>query len=706
MRAFLLIATSLAALPLAPGHGRAEARNPYAVAVIIGNKTYQSHDIPEVKYADRDAEAIKRYVIDVLGYDENNIIYVENATQGNFNTIFGTANAPQGKLARWLRPDNESDVLVYYSGHGVPGLGDGQQYLLPVDADPNTVSQNGFSVQTLYDNLQSLGAHSVTVLLDACFSGASAGGALFTGSVVTRPISAARTGGLTVLTAAQADQIANWDDRHKHGLFTEYFLEAVYGRADDEKYGGHHDGKITLAAVQKYLDKEMSYVARRENPRLQNATVSGDPGLVLASLTPDAPPLRHEDLAPTPAPVQAPLAVPPPASSAAPAPVGNADSLERQGEAALARDDYPAALGLFLHAATFGQTEAMNNIGLLYEVGLGTPKDEAEAMRWFRKAADAGNTTALVYVGNMYKFGEGVPADPAEARRWFTKAGDAGNLLAIDALLGMIRQPLSPTVDISQTDEEALKLSGSDRGSVQQWLTALGHDTGGNDGVFGPATRAAIAAYERAIGVPASGYLNRDVLARLRREGPARREAVDKSAPAPAPSPTPAAPAPRADEAERQGEAAFERKDYSSAMELFRQAAAAGQAKAMTNIGFLYANGRGVPQNYAEAMRWYRQAADNGSVVAINNIGFLYDNGYGVARDFVEALRWYHQAADKGSAMAMTNIGTHYKNGQGLPINLAEARRWYSKAAALGDEQASGELFRLGHPAPSAFLQP
>lgn len=36
------------------------------VAVIIGNKTYQGR-IPAVDYAYRDAEAIKRYVVDVLG---------------------------------------------------------------------------------------------------------------------------------------------------------------------------------------------------------------------------------------------------------------------------------------------------------------------------------------------------------------------------------------------------------------------------------------------------------------------------------------------------------------------------------------------------------------------------------------------------------------------------------------------------------------
>jgi hypothetical protein len=99
MRALLLMATSLVALGFAPSAGGAESRNPYAVAVIIGNKSYQNHDIPEVKYADRDAEAIRRYAIDVLGYDEENIIFIEEATQGRLLSVFGSADAPRGKSA-------------------------------------------------------------------------------------------------------------------------------------------------------------------------------------------------------------------------------------------------------------------------------------------------------------------------------------------------------------------------------------------------------------------------------------------------------------------------------------------------------------------------------------------------------------------------------------------------------------------------------
>jgi hypothetical protein len=41
--------------------------NPDGIAVIIGNKTYKGYT-PAVDFAHNDAEAMKRFVIDVLGF--------------------------------------------------------------------------------------------------------------------------------------------------------------------------------------------------------------------------------------------------------------------------------------------------------------------------------------------------------------------------------------------------------------------------------------------------------------------------------------------------------------------------------------------------------------------------------------------------------------------------------------------------------------
>ena len=80
MRIAMAIALSLALL-FAAVSAQAEVRNKHAVAVIIGNKDYQNERVPDVAFAHRDADAIKRYVIDVLGYREANIIDLRDATQ-------------------------------------------------------------------------------------------------------------------------------------------------------------------------------------------------------------------------------------------------------------------------------------------------------------------------------------------------------------------------------------------------------------------------------------------------------------------------------------------------------------------------------------------------------------------------------------------------------------------------------------------------
>ena len=47
--------------------------------------------------------------------------------------------------------------------------------------------------------------------------------------------------------------------------------------------GGNKDGKVTLGEVKAYLDREMTYQARRRFSRDQHATVSGDLKTVLSA---------------------------------------------------------------------------------------------------------------------------------------------------------------------------------------------------------------------------------------------------------------------------------------------------------------------------------------------------------------------------------------------------------------------------------------
>ena len=261
------------------------ARNKHAVAVIIGNSNYFGR-IPKVDFARNDAIAVKWFVQESLGYDPENIIDLRDATQAQMQTAFGNERSHEGKLWRYLDPKGRSDVLVFYSGHGVPGLKDRRGYLLPVDADPEAPEINGYPLDTLLANLGKLEAKSVTVFLDACFSGQSQKGNLVrsaSGLMITPRLPKNPSGRLTVITASQGDQIASWDEQARHGLFTRHLLDALKGKADEGEYG-NNDNRITLAEVRNYLDDTMTRAARRTYGRHQNAWFRGDDDQVLVGI--------------------------------------------------------------------------------------------------------------------------------------------------------------------------------------------------------------------------------------------------------------------------------------------------------------------------------------------------------------------------------------------------------------------------------------
>ena len=90
--------------------------------------------------------------------------------------------------------------------------------------------------------------------------------------------------------------------------------------------------------------------------------------------------------------------------------------------------------------------------------------------------------------------------------------------------------------------------------------------------------------------------------------------------------------------------------DFQTALKEWKPLADQGLAGAQYNLGWMYANGRGVPEDDAEAARWYRLAADQGHANAQYNLGWMYASGRGVPEDDAEAVRWLRLAADQGLA--------------------------------------------------------
>ena len=130
------------------------------------------------------------------------------------------------------------------------------------------------------------------------------------------------------------------------------------------------------------------------------------------------------------------------------------------------------------------------------------------------------------------------------------------------------------------------------------------------------------------------------------------------------------------------------RGDYATALRLMRPLANQGLAGAQYNLGQMYLQGQGVPQDNAEGAKWYRLAANRGYALAQYNLGVMYAKGSGVPQDDAEAMKWFRLAANQANASAQYNLGVKYSNGQGVPQDFVRAHMWYNLAAAQGNKDA------------------
>ena len=213
----------LVMLLLLPSTGLA-AGNADAVAVIIGNRTYPNGDLPEVGSAHGDAEAMKRFATEMLGYREDRILMLKDATLDELEEVFGEDPNHDARIFDLVRP-GRSDVLIFYVGHGRSGRY-GRDYLLPVDVESIYAERSAYPLARLYANLARLSARSVSLYLGVYF---------FTRLPDLPP-------DMTVVTALRGGT----------GGFTRHLLNGLYGAADLTLHGDG-DGAVMLGELERYL---------------------------------------------------------------------------------------------------------------------------------------------------------------------------------------------------------------------------------------------------------------------------------------------------------------------------------------------------------------------------------------------------------------------------------------------------------------------
>ena len=146
------------------------------------------------------------------------------------------------------------------------------------------------------------------------------------------------------------------------------------------------------------------------------------------------------------------------------------------------------------------------------------------------------------------------------------------------------------------------------------------------------------------------------------------------------------------------------------ALKNLQEMAEQGNSEAQFNLGSIYENGIGAPQDTGEAVKWYRKAVESRHTDALRNLNRMaqqghgdaqltlvnmYENGIGVKKNYAEMIRWYRKLAEQGHADAQYKLGEVYEHGRGVQKDYTEAINWYKKASKHGHAQAKASLTDL-----------
>ena len=246
---------------LNPLIGKKVKPNENALALIVGISIYDRTNAPAI-FADNDAHYFHDYASLKMGIPESNITTMVNTDAEQADVLL----AVKQWLSRAVK-QNQSDVYVFFAGHGLASDDGQQMYLLPHDGAPELLEKTAILRANLFDDIASSNPRSVTVFLDTCYSGTTRGTDML---IASRPIAIKAKpqmlpDNFTVLTAAAGDQTAKPLEEAKHGMFSYFLMKGMEGDAD-----ANQDNQITAGELHAYVQENVvQQSSGSQTPELQ-----------------------------------------------------------------------------------------------------------------------------------------------------------------------------------------------------------------------------------------------------------------------------------------------------------------------------------------------------------------------------------------------------------------------------------------------------
>ncbi len=228
-----------------------------AIGIVVGVEDYRY--FVDAPYAANDATLMERYFNRICGIEKVFTYKNDEVTGFFFENMF---NPDFGELQKAVN-EGETEIYVFYSGHGMPSKDGEKVYLLPSDGRLEVLNRQGYELNSLYANLDAMNAKSVTIFIDACFSGVSRASETYDiqNLVAMKGVSIKPklkqpwidNPNFTVFTSSAFDETSLGFDPSQSGLFTYYVCTGLLGEADE-----NDDGKISTGELKVYVTEHVS----------------------------------------------------------------------------------------------------------------------------------------------------------------------------------------------------------------------------------------------------------------------------------------------------------------------------------------------------------------------------------------------------------------------------------------------------------------
>lgn len=229
-------------------------KRPNTYVVIIANENYKNTEVQKVPFAHRDGQIFGEYCKKVLGVSKEHIKFTKDATSSEMRSIIRDLGTRTN-----MDPD-KLNIIFYYAGHGNPDIPNNKSYLVPTDVRANNFEEC-MALDKLYEQLDGMKARSVTVFLDACFSGATrTGQMMMSGRYVRKHQADVKPAGKTIVfSASSGEEAANAYNDQKHGYFTYFLLKALQ----------ESRGNISFAELKDHLERKVRTCAFDVESKIQ-----------------------------------------------------------------------------------------------------------------------------------------------------------------------------------------------------------------------------------------------------------------------------------------------------------------------------------------------------------------------------------------------------------------------------------------------------